>query len=395
MISVVYCTRNSNPEHKEHLIKSSGLHKHLEVIEIINNGEDLTKSYNKGLKKAKNDIVVFCHDDLIVETKNWGQKLIKLFERNQDYGVIGVAGTKNMPVSGQWWEDRSKMYGRVAHTHEGKTWLSAYSDDLGQNIEETVIVDGLFFAIDKTKIKTKFNESVKGFHFYEITFCFENFLKGVKIGVTTMIRVNHMSIGMTNEQWETNRIEFAEKFKDNLPVNINKVLRKGEKLNIMLASITFNDESKNDKAMLNMAKSLVKNGHNVTIVTNLGGKLDKVAKNSKVKLASIQEPPGFKVGDGKWQLNTPNGFVPSVEKTLYKVKDVNFNIVQVFNDEIIEHFKNLYPETPILKTSFSDSLFLNNSGDDSVKSIELKSDVNSINDPIFINNVINEYVSLL
>ncbi len=42
MLTVIYCTRQTNPEHKEHLIKSSGLHKHIEVIEIINNGESLT-----------------------------------------------------------------------------------------------------------------------------------------------------------------------------------------------------------------------------------------------------------------------------------------------------------------------------------------------------------------
>ena len=62
MISIVYCTRQSNPEYKEHLIKSSGLAKNIEVIEIINKGESLTKAYNRGLKQAKNDIVVFCHD---------------------------------------------------------------------------------------------------------------------------------------------------------------------------------------------------------------------------------------------------------------------------------------------------------------------------------------------
>ena len=61
MVTVVYCTRETKPEHKEHLIKSSGLHKHIEVIEIINNGESLTHTYNRGLKQAKNDIVVFCH----------------------------------------------------------------------------------------------------------------------------------------------------------------------------------------------------------------------------------------------------------------------------------------------------------------------------------------------
>jgi len=44
MITVVYCTRKSNPEHTERLIKSSGLHKHIEVIEIINNGESLIQT---------------------------------------------------------------------------------------------------------------------------------------------------------------------------------------------------------------------------------------------------------------------------------------------------------------------------------------------------------------
>lgn len=62
MITIVYCTRESNPLHKEHLIKSSGLHKHAEVIEMVNNGESLTKCYNRALKQAKNDIVVFCHN---------------------------------------------------------------------------------------------------------------------------------------------------------------------------------------------------------------------------------------------------------------------------------------------------------------------------------------------
>jgi glycosyltransferase involved in cell wall biosynthesis len=153
MISVVYCTRETNPQHIEHLIKSSGLAKNIEVIEIINKGESLTKAYNRGLKQAKNDIVVFCHDDITIETKQWGEKLLKLFKRNPQYAILGVAGTKELPSSGKWWENNRKMYGRVAHTWEGKTWLSSYSDDLDKDIEETVIVDGVFFAVDKTKIK--------------------------------------------------------------------------------------------------------------------------------------------------------------------------------------------------------------------------------------------------
>ena len=45
MVTVVYCTKETKPEHTNHLIKSSGLHNHIEVIELINNGESLTQKF--------------------------------------------------------------------------------------------------------------------------------------------------------------------------------------------------------------------------------------------------------------------------------------------------------------------------------------------------------------
>ena len=394
MLTVVYCTRKSNPEHTEHLIKSSGLHKHIEVIEIINNGESLTKSYNRALKQAKNKHVVFCHDDITIETKQWGNKLLKQFEKNPEYAIIGVAGSKNMPVSGQWWEDRKKMYGRVAHTHEGKTWLSSYSDDLGQNLEEVVTVDGVFFAVDITKLETNFNEKVEGFHFYDVTFCFENHLKGAKIGVSTLIRVNHKSIGMTNEQWEANRTIFAETFKDSLPVNIKKT--SDHKLKVLFASMGFNTDNIREKMMLEMAIALKKKGHDVTITSTIGGAMDKIANKNNIKLFHIMEPPGFKLGDGKWQVQTPNGLQTSVDKSLYKIKPTDFDVMHVLNDEIIDHFKKIYPDNPIVNTNFSDGLFVQNIENERVnKTITLKTDLEAAKTQQFIEELVNNYVEVL
>lgn len=345
MVSIVYCTRQTNPQHKEHLIKSSGLHKHVEVIEIINNGESLTHAYNRGLKQAKYDIVVFCHDDLTIETKQWGNKLVKLFDKNPEYGIIGVAGSKNMPVSGQWWENRNKMYGRVAHTHEGKTWLSAYSDDLGQNLEEVVVVDGVWFAVHKNRIKKTFNEKVEGFHFYDVTFSFENFLQGVKVGVTTVVRVNHQSIGMTNEAWEKNRADFSETFQAHLPANIKKTIRQGQRLKIMISGFiaTQNDE----KHIIDIIKSF-KGNSDIHLVTNYNINNANKFKKLGVKLYSFEEPPSFKLGDGKWVLKTQNGDIVSKEKTLYKISDVNFDFLYLIKKQITEHFSKLYPDFDIV-----------------------------------------------
>lgn len=395
MISVVYCTRQTNPEHKEHLMKTSGLHKHLEIIEIINNGESLTSAYNRGLKQATNDIVVFCHDDLTIETKQWGIKLLKMFEKNPQYGILGVAGTKYMPTSGRWWENPKKMYGRVAHTHEGKTWLSTYSDDLNQEIAEAVTVDGVFFVVDKTKIKKSFNEEVVGFHFYDVTFCFENHLEGVKIGVTTVVRINHKSIGMTNDEWENNRQQFAERFKDKLPVTIKKVLRKGEKLKIMMTSLAFDDNSPKSKIILELATKLKKNNHDVTICSNVNGKLPMLAKQRGISLAPIQQPPGFALGDGKWSMNTPNGQVVSQPNTLYKVKEYNYDIIHTFDDEVIEHMDKLYNGSNLVNTKASNSLFVNTDVNPLVKStINISNDINEVQ-KIDINNIINAYIDVI
>jgi hypothetical protein len=218
MITAVYSTKETKPWHKEHIIKTSGLGKNIEVIEYINNGEfSLTEVYNKGLKEAKNKVIVFLHDDITFDTTNWGNKILKHFE-NSDYGILGLAGTTDLPESGKWWEDQTKMIGIVNHEDKGKKWESKYSKNWGNEINDAVIVDGLFFAVHIERIKVQFDEQVKGFHFYELDFVTGNRLLDVRVGVIFNVRVTHKSIGMTNEQWETNRLQFVEKYKSYLPV---------------------------------------------------------------------------------------------------------------------------------------------------------------------------------
>jgi hypothetical protein len=358
MISVVYCTRQSNQEHKEHLIKSSGLGKNIEIIEIVNNGESLTTCYNRGLKQAKHNIIVYCHDDLVIETKSWGDKLIKLFKRNPEFGIIGVAGTKYLSQSGKWWENPKKMYGRVAHTHEGKTWLSTYSADLGHELEEVVVCDGVWFAVDKTKIKKTFNENVEGFHFYDVTFSFENYIAGSKVGVTTAIRINHKSIGMTNEAWEKNRVDFSEAYQEHLPIDIKKVLKKGQKYKILIADVSLVSNSPEEIFIIDLIKKLKKENHDISFVGGLDKKNENILKQAGVKIFSAQEPPGFKLGDGKWLLKTQQGDITSQINTLYKVKDVSFDMLYIGKKPMTEHLLRLYPDTEITSVIYSTDVHL-------------------------------------
>ena len=394
MITVVCSSQYPLDDFKKEVIKSSGLHNKIEFLGYENKGEfSLTEIYNRGLKEAKYDHIVYLHHDLSIETKQWGVKLLKLFEKNPEFSIIGVAGSKFMPQTGQWWANPRKMYGRVKHTHEGKSWLSSYSNDLGQNLEEVVNVDGLFFGIDRTKIIKNFNEDFKGFHFYDVSFSFENYLAGTKVGVTTAIRINHQSIGMTNDAWEQNRQQFAEIHKEILPVNIKKTLHKGEKIKILLGSLMLNQNSIKEQVMVNLAIDLKKKGHDVTITSNLGGPLMGKAKRYNLKMVSVQEPPGFKLGDGKWTLKTQDGTsVPSQEKTLYKLQETNFDVIHVFDDVLVDHFQKIYINNQLINTTFSDGLFVNTNPNDKVAStINMKSNINDIN----IDGILNTYSEIL
>lgn len=223
MISVVYSTRNSNKQFQDYIKKTIGV-KEYEIYEIVNNGEkSLTECYNEGLDNTKNDIVVFCHDDILLK-ENWGKKVLKHFKETQ-YGIIGMAGTTDMSEIGRWWQDNTKMVGIVSHSHEGKTWENRYSANFEDEIIETVMLDGLFFVVHKQRIKERFDENIKGFHFYDVDFTFNNHLNGVKVGVMFDVKITHKSIGMTNDEWEKNRLQFVEKYKDKLPYNIKPELK--------------------------------------------------------------------------------------------------------------------------------------------------------------------------
>ncbi len=217
-ISVVIPTREIDDNYLKHVSKMFS-HPKTEIIVYENNGEkSLPQIYNQGLNESTNDIVVFMHDDLILETSNITPKIIKLFDKHLDYGIIGLAGTDNL-LSGMWWQDRTSMYGVVGHENEGKRHVNHYSKgDYSEKLKEVVVIDGLFMMIHKGRIKHKFNEQFEGFHFYDLPICLENHLDGVKVGVTTKIRVTHKSIGMVNKKWEKNKLLFEALYESNFPL---------------------------------------------------------------------------------------------------------------------------------------------------------------------------------
>lgn len=287
MITVGYSTKTDKPEFIDYIKNTCGI-KDIQVIQKVNPGtKSLTQVYNEILDESINNIVVFCHDDILFEKSYWGKRIIEHFTKKQEYGILGVAGTSYMPSSGRWWDIQGEMVGQVYHQHQGRKWLSEYNKSFGSKIIDTVVVDGLFFAIQKDRIKKRFNEDVNGFHFYDVTFCFENYLEGVNIGVISNIDITHLSIGMTNQSWEDNRIKFQTKYQSVLPIK-GKTVYPEYKINdkIPLVSVimpVYNYGSQFEKSLQSVFDSTYKNFE--IIIVNDGSNDEYVLR----KLESIKD----------------------------------------------------------------------------------------------------------
>ena len=225
-ITVVFCSKKNGKENEPfitHLTDTCGCD--VKIICIYNpNGISLSKIYSDILEsnEIETDIVAFIHDDIEFLRKGWGSEILRLFNEHEEYGIIGVAGSAQFDENGAWWNYERK-FGQVLHRNDGKSWLTAFSPLLDKDLEEVVVVDGLFMAINRKMITSNFSKNLSGFDFYDIDFCLSNFIdKKCKIGVTTNIRIAHNSIGKLKDSWYENKEIINNKFKEHYPIEIKK-----------------------------------------------------------------------------------------------------------------------------------------------------------------------------
>lgn len=227
-IAIVYCTREKNGEPNsfvEHIKATCECNSHVYAIHNPD-GISISKIYGDMLVSddIKDNIIVFIHDDIEFLRKGWGKEILRLFNEHQDYAIIGVAGSAQFDAGAAWW-NYDKKFGQVLHRSEGNSWLTAFSPLLDKDLQEVLVIDGLFIAVDKTKINENFNRDLDGFDFYDIDFCLSNYYSkdwNYKIGVTTNIRVAHNSVGKLKDSWYKNREIINTKFGEHYPIDILK-----------------------------------------------------------------------------------------------------------------------------------------------------------------------------
>lgn len=238
MISIVVSTFKQDlfEQFERNVGSSIGLE--YEIIKIWNPGlYGICEAYNLGAAKAKFDIVIFSHDDLIFKTQNWGRIIYdKLNDRdkNKGTGAIGFAGSSYLPYVFTGWGGYLMGHEKInVYQHFKYQNFNSYHLLYGEpHQNQAVALDGLFIATKKYIWQEfKFDEkSFKNFHFYDVDFTLRIASK-YKIEISYDILVEHLSEGNYDRNWLNEFAFFYNKWKDKLPISLdNKTIPQVDRL---------------------------------------------------------------------------------------------------------------------------------------------------------------------
>ena len=162
-ITVIVSSRKSGEENEEFINQlKDTCGTPAKVIYILNDGAmGLSELYANMIANPsiESEIVILLHDDIEPLRNGWGKEIVKLFNKNKEYGIIGVAGSAEFDEEGAWWRYKN-IYGQVLHKSGGKSWLSAFSPLLENDLEEVCVIDGLFMAINRKRISKNFDDKL-------------------------------------------------------------------------------------------------------------------------------------------------------------------------------------------------------------------------------------------
>lgn len=220
-IRIVSCTKSKNQNDFEKRPLGKSLKKlkklyttdQLEASIFYDNIKGLSDVYNTFLTdKYKDQIVIFCHDDVIIDTLYLQELLNK-----SPYTVTGLAGankfksTPNLPPAWHLMTEENSRVGEVKHIKNDIIFTTVFGPTFGN----AKLVDGLFIVVNIEKIlqtKARFNKNYD-FHLYDLAFCIECLKENVSIGVMP-VSVIHYGLGdsMLTKEWKSNAKKFLNEY---------------------------------------------------------------------------------------------------------------------------------------------------------------------------------------
>jgi hypothetical protein len=182
-----------------------------ELIKIANNNKySLTEAYNLGALESKFEILCFLHEDIEFNTEDWGKYVVDIFKNNSNIKLLGLAGSKIKSYLPTGWVSGISDFDRINILHVNKDGFESFSskDKCLTPLESIKVIDGVFICTSRIVYdEFKFDESIKGFHLYDIDFSLRITQK-YQAAILYDIEIIHSSKGGYNSEWMIANLEY-------------------------------------------------------------------------------------------------------------------------------------------------------------------------------------------
>lgn len=186
-------------------------------IKSITNSKSIASGYNEAMNSSDAKYKIYLHQDIFIINENFLYDILYIFENNTDIGMIGVVGSKTVPVNAIWWES-SKKFGKVYDSSRGALSELKFND-VKRRYEEVKIIDGVIMV---TQYDLPWREDIfDGYHFYDASQSIEFIKNGYKVVIPNQDKpwIIH-DCGMANmKEYENYRQIFIDEYyKDVFPL---------------------------------------------------------------------------------------------------------------------------------------------------------------------------------
>lgn len=150
----------------------------VEVL-IIEDAKSMAAGYNEGMNASDAKYKIYMHQDVFIVQKDIISKLIKIFTKDKNIGIVGLVGAEELSKDAvMWHKERCGNFYRLAEVDEDE------GPDiiiLTKGLKEVEVVDGYFMA---TQYDFFWREDLlDGWDFYDVSQCLEFRKRGYKVVV--------------------------------------------------------------------------------------------------------------------------------------------------------------------------------------------------------------------
>jgi Glycosyltransferase like family len=245
MISVLICSSNPDllKQARDNIHETIGVD--FEILYIDNRAlnRGICTVYNELALQAQYPFLCFVHEDVLFETKDWGEKIMEIFSNDPSIGLIGLAGCKYKSSYYSGWFSGMKNLDCANYIHQYKSGtenvhLSPSNDN---SLQAVACIDGVFMCASREVWScNKFDEVfLKGFHFYDIDFSLR-IARQYKVVVTYDFILKHITTGGDyGNNWVDIAINYHLHIKRSLPYSITRVDEKVADRRIVIVTLDF------------------------------------------------------------------------------------------------------------------------------------------------------------